>query len=153
MKGNIFFPVSIDINNKNCLVVGAGKIALKKVKKLLEYGAKVELISPEILTEFYNLNIKITKRKFEDRDIEERFLVIAATNDMELNRRISESSMEKGILVNNVTSKDCMNIRFSAIIKNEGCQIAISGSGEPKKIVELKKKLEKILKFCFPQKE
>ena len=108
---------------------------------------------PFEFTEFYNLNIKITKRKFEDRDIEERFLVIAATNDMELNRRISESSMEKGILVNNVTSKDCMNIRFSAIIKNEGCQIAISGSGEPKKIVELKKKLEKILKFCFPQKE
>ena len=66
MKGNIFFPVSIDINNKNCLVVGAGKIALKKVKKLLEYGAKVELISPEILTEFYNL--KLDKKVLDKAD-------------------------------------------------------------------------------------
>lgn len=145
MENRRFFPLFVDINNRNCLVVGAGKIALKKIKKLLNYGARVEVIAPDILEEIYSLNIKITKRKFETADIDDRFLVVAGTDNFELNNKIVELCEAKGILVNNITSKTDMNTRFSAVIERENFQISISANGNPREAVRIKEYLKKLL--------
>ena len=147
---NKFFPVSIDLNNKNVLVIGAGKIALRKIATLLNYNCNITVITKEILEEKFlelekNNKIKIFKnQEFEEKFLENIFLVITATDNEILNKEISQLCMSKNILVNNVTSKDDMNIRFMSIYEKDDIQIAISANGNPKKAVEIKNKIKDI---------
>ena len=147
---NKFFPVSIDINNKNILVIGAGKIALRKVETLLNYNCNIIVITKDILEEKFlelekNNKIKILKnQEFEEKFLENIFLVIAATDNEVLNKNISQLCMSKNILVNNITSKDDMNVRFVSIYEKDDIQIAISANGNPKKAIEIKNKIKNI---------
>ena len=147
---NKFFPVSIDLNNKNVLIVGAGKIALRKVETLLNYNCNIIAITKDILEERFlelekNNKIKIFKnQEFEEKFLENIFLVITATDNEILNKGISQLCMSKNILVNNVTSKDDMNVRFMSIYEKDDIQIAISANGNPKKAVEIKNKIKDI---------
>ncbi|WP_335996187.1 bifunctional precorrin-2 dehydrogenase/sirohydrochlorin ferrochelatase [Fusobacterium polymorphum] len=147
---NKFFPVSIDLNNKNVLVIGAGKIALRKIETLLNYNCNINIITKEILEEKFlelekNNKIKIFKnQEFEEKFLENIFLVITATDNEILNKEISQLCMSKNILVNNITSKDDMNVRFMSIYEKDDIQIAISANGNPKKAVEIKNKIKDI---------
>ena len=147
---NKFFPVSIDINNKNILVIGAGKIALRKVETLLNYNCNIIVITKDILEEKFlelekNNKIKILKnQEFEDKFLENIFLVVVATDNEVLNKNISQLCMSKNILVNNITSKDDMNVRFASIYEKDEIQIAISANGNPKKAIEIKNKIKDI---------
>ncbi|EFD80349.1 precorrin-2 oxidase [Fusobacterium animalis D11] len=147
---NKFFPVSIDLNNKNILVIGAGKIALRKVETLMSYNCNILVITKDILEEKFlelekNNKIKILKnQEFEEKFLENFFLVIAATDNEVLNKNISQLCMSKNILVNNITSKDDMSVRFVSIYEKDDIQIAISANGNPKKAVEIKNKIKDI---------
>ena len=147
---NKFFPVSIDLNNKNVLIVGAGKIALRKVETLLNYNCNIIVITKDILEERFlelekNNKIKIFKnQEFEEKFLENIFLVVTATDNEILNKEISQLCMSKNILVNNISSKDDMNVRFMSIYEKDDIQIAISANGNPKKAVEIKNKIKDI---------
>lgn len=144
---NSFFPLFIDLRNKSALVIGAGKIAFRKVETLLKYGAKVTVITKEIKEEkFFNLkNIDIKIGEFNETLLENRFIVVAATDNPDFNRYIYELCNSKNILVNNITSKEEMNCRFASILETEKYQIAISANGNPTKSKALKNKLKEIL--------
>lgn len=144
---NNFFPLFINLRNKSALVIGAGKIAFRKVETLLKYGAKVTVITKEIKEEkFFNLkNIDIKIGEFNETLLENRFIVVAATDNPEFNRYIYEFCNSKNILVNNITSKEEMNCRFASILETEEYQIAISANGNPTKSKALKNKLKEIL--------
>ena len=144
---NNFFPLFINLRNKNALVIGAGKIAFRKVETLLKYGAKVTVITKEIKEEkFFNLkNIDIKIGEFNETILENRFIVVAATDNPDFNRYIYELCNSKNILVNNITSKEEMNCRFASILETEEYQIAISANGNPTKSKALKNKLKEIL--------
>lgn len=144
---NNFFPLFIDLRNKSALVIGAGKIAFRKVETLLKYGAKVTVITKEIKEEkFFNLkNIDIKIGEFNETLLENRFIVVAATDNPDFNRYIYELCNSKNILVNNITSKEEMNCRFASILETEKYQIAISANGNPTKSKALKNKLKEIL--------
>ena len=147
---NKFFPVSIDLNNNNILVIGAGKIALRKVETLMSYNCNILVITKDILEEKFlelekNNKIKILKnQEFEEKFLENFFLVIAATDNEVLNKNISQLCINKNILVNNITSKDDMNVRFTSIYEKDDIQIAISANGNPKKAIEIKNKIKNI---------
>ena len=146
-----YFPIFINVEKKDILVIGGGKIAYRKIKILLNYGAEIEVITPQIVEQkikllFEERKIDVTLRKFENRDIENRFLVVGATDDKELNKRIYELGDSKNILVNNITTKEDLNARFCAIYKGDDFQVAIStDEGDPKRALELKKQIEKSL--------
>ena len=147
---NKFFPVSINLNNKNILVIGAGKIALRKTEMLLNYNCNINVITKDILEEKFlelekNNKIKILKnQEFEEKFLENIFLVVVATDNETLNKKISQLCMSKNILVNNVTSKDDMKVRFASIYEKNDIQIAISANGNPKKAIEIKNKIKDI---------
>lgn len=145
MEKKSFFPIFVDLNDKECLVIGGGNIALRKTEKLLEYGAKVRVISPQVKHEFMDLDIELKKNYFCESDLEHPFLVIAATDNEDLNLKIVEMCNEKNILVNNITSKSNMSARFAAVLENQDYQVAISAKGNPKKALELKKEIEKTI--------
>ena len=150
---NKFFPVSIDLNNKNILVIGAGKIALRKVETLMSYNCNILVITKDILEEKFlelekNNKIKILKnQEFDKKFLENIFLVIAATDNEVLNKNISQLCINKNILVNNITSKDDMNVRFASIYEKDDVQIAISANGNPKKAIEIKNKIKDIFRL------
>ena len=147
---NKFFPVSIDLNNKNVLIIGAGKIALRKVETLLNYNCNINVITKEVLEEKClelekDNKIKILKnQEFKEKFLQDIFLVVVATDNEVLNKNISQLCMNKNILVNNITSKNDMNIRFASIYEKDDIQIAISANGNPKKAVEIKNKIKDI---------
>ena len=136
-----FFPLFIDLKNKNILVIGAGKIAFRKVETLLKYNTNITVITKDIKEEKFltlkNINIKIGE--FEETLLEGKFLVIAATDNPEF-------CNSKNILVNNITSKEEMNCRFVSILETEDYQIGISAKGNPSKSKALKNILKNILK-------
>lgn len=144
---NKFFPLFINLTGKKALVIGAGKIAYRKVKTLLEYGASVSVITKEIKEEkffnFKNLNIKIGE--FDETLLNDIFIVVAATDNSEFNRYIFELCNSKNILVNNITSKEDMNCRFSSVLETDDYQIAISAKGNPVKSKALKNRLKDII--------
>ena len=147
---NKFFPVSIDLNNRNVLIIGAGKISLRKVETLLKYNCNITVITKKILEEKFlelekNNKIKIFKnQEFEEKFLQDIFLVVVATDNKVLNKNISQLCMNKNILVNNITSKNDMNVRFASIYEKDDIQIAISANGNPKKAVEIKNKIKNI---------
>ena len=90
------FPLYVDISNKNCVVVGGGNTAARKIEKLLLFNAKVTVIAPDICEEITKIkDIKIIKRKFEDSDLNGAFIVVGATDDDKTNSRISQICREK----------------------------------------------------------
>lgn len=139
----MFFPVFLNIENKNCLVIGGGKVALRKINKLLKYKACITVVSKNIIEDIKRLsdkNLKIIEHEFKEfKDIKylkKFFLIIAATNDKELNENIAEICVKENILINNVSSKDNMNIRFGVSIEKEDYSIGISANGNPSKALE-----------------
>ncbi|MGL4254583.1 MAG: precorrin-2 dehydrogenase/sirohydrochlorin ferrochelatase family protein [Fusobacteriaceae bacterium] len=145
-RGKNFFPVMVDIEGMPCLVVGAGKIAKRKIATLKEYGAHVTVVAPEILEEIEKIEkILIIRKSFSEKDLEGKFLVVAATDKDEVNSNIVKLCKERGMLVNNITSKSNMNLSFMSVLEEDDYKIGISGKGNPKKALEIKKIIKKAL--------
>ena len=108
-------------------------------------------ISEEEFLELEKENkIKILKnQEFEEKFLEGAFLVVSATDNKELNDKISKLCMSKNILVNNITSQDNMNLRFMSILSNDDIQISITANGNPKKAVEVKNKIKEFFEKIF----
>ena len=145
----MFFPVCIDIENKKCLVIGGGKIAYKKIKTLSRYNSDItviaEVIKEEKIREIGNIDIR--EKRFSDENLREYMLVVAATDDKELNEEIAEFCIKNNILVNNVTSKNKMNVRFGAILEDEDYQILVSSHGKNcKNSKKLRDEIKNIIK-------
>lgn len=145
---NRFFPLFVDITGKNVLIVGAGKIALRKAKTLLEYGAAISVVTKEVAEpEFLKLkDVHIEKREFVEHDIKDKFLVVAATDNAEFNNYIYNICKLNNTLVNNITSKTDMNCRFVSTVETSEYQIGISAKGNPVKSKALKDKISEFLK-------
>jgi siroheme synthase-like protein len=135
----------IDIENVDCLVVGGGKIAYRKVMDLLQFNAKVTVIAPEVCNEITILSdITILRKEYEPNDIAGRFLVIAATDSESLNRKIADECKLHKILVNAVDIKDACSFIFPAIIKRDNLVVSIStGGNSPAGAAYLKQKISK----------
>ena len=151
----MWFPLFVNLKNKKVLVIGGGKVAFKKISKIMEYEAEITVIAENIpeekLLELKNLKIENNRKIENNKDeieklVEEYFLVIAATDNEELNENIAEICDSKGILVNNVSSKTKMNSMFGGIVKNDEFQIAISTSGKNcKRSRAMKSEIQKVL--------
>ena len=90
-----YYPVNLDIKNRACLVIGGGGVGTRKVKTLADCGAVVTVVSPEISTPLEKMAaaglITLEKRAYRDSDLEGKFLVIGATDDEALNRRMTDT--------------------------------------------------------------
>ena len=134
----MFFPLFINIENKEVLIIGGGKIGGRKAQTLREYGGNITVYSEKVTEEtiLADENIKVVNKnvlhdKAEIKELVKKyFLVVVATDDTELNDRISHVCMNENILVNNVSSKTEMNAMFTAVVKNDEFQIGIGSYGK-----------------------
>lgn len=128
-----YYPVYLDLNRRCCLVVGAGKVAARKVISLLEAGALVRVVSPEAVEEVAGLarqgSIDWQRRGFDKSDLEGVFLVVGATSDPEVNRQVYQAADSASILVNIVDEPGLCNFIVPSVIRRGEFQIAISSGG------------------------
>lgn len=142
-----YFPFFVDVQNQNCLVVGGGVVALRKIEKLLPFNPNITVVSPKVHKEILSIeNINIIKRKFDFNDLKEKSFVITATDDKVLNKEIYNSCKENNIPVNTVDDKDNCSFIFPALARNNGVTVAISTSGKsPLYAKYLRKKIESLI--------
>lgn len=142
-----YFPFYIDIENKNCVVVGGGVVAFRKIEKLLPFNPVITVVAPKICDEILKISeIKICNRNFKDSDIINAFMVISATDDEELNQHIFELCNEKNILVNTVDDKKKCGFVFPALAKTKNITVGISTSGKsPLYARYLREKIENLI--------
>lgn len=161
-----YFPMFVDMTERECLIVGGGNVAYRKVIVMLDFGAKVTVVAEDICDELRKLKIddiasedktgsytankenRITfiKRRFERKDCDGMEMVIAATDDNALNHEIAEYCKAKDIMVNAVDQKaDCRFI-FPSYIKEKNLVAAFSSGGNSPVLTQyLKGKEQEIL--------
>ncbi|WP_297325805.1 siroheme synthase CysG [Nitrosomonas sp.] len=129
-----FLPIFLNINNKTCLVVGGGEVAARKIMLLLEAGAQVCVVSPELDTALneYRVQGRINHYAgyFQPEHLENIVLVIAATNDRTVNQQISEAARQRQIPVNVVDDPDLCTFIMPSIVDRSPLLIAISSGGQ-----------------------
>lgn len=118
-----FFPLFIDLKNKNVLVVGGGRIASRRVNTLLEFGAKVKIVAPKVCDELNILKLQnkidVINRDYLSQDINQCSLVIAATDKREVNQRIGEEAKKAEIFVSVADCKEESTFYFPAVFESE----------------------------------
>jgi siroheme synthase-like protein len=140
------YPIFLDLKDRPVLVVGAGKVALRKAKGLVEAGARITVVAPEWEPEFETMQVRIVARRFRASDLAGCTLVFAATDDRLTNHRIGIAAKGKGIFANIADSVEECGFIVPARVQRDSVQIAVSTGGEsPRLSAELRRKLEDIL--------
>lgn len=142
-----YYPVYLDIRQRRCLVVGGGAVATRKATALLDCDAKVTVVSPDITLQLRELAakgaLKLIVRAYRSSDLKGMFLVIGATDDEGLNRRISRDARDRNMLVNIADRPQACNFILPAIVRRGDLVIAISTSGQsPALAKKLRQQLE-----------
>lgn len=129
-----YYPIFVDLNDQNVLVVGGGEVAERKIKNLLTYGCQIYIISTHLTPYLKEL---VTKNKIHhipyeslSKFLDDAFMVIVATDDPEVNSQIASQAKKRGILVNAVDQPGDCNFIVPSIVKRGGLQIAISTSAK-----------------------
>ena len=126
-----FFPFFIDLAGKKILIVGGGRVALRKAEKLLPFGADIAAVSPVFCDGLPALGtVSLYCREFRDSDIDGAFAVIAATDDRALNTHIYRICTERNILVNTVDTPEDCGFYFPALVQSGNVTCGISTGGE-----------------------
>jgi siroheme synthase-like protein len=142
----IYYPVFLDLKGKRVLVAGAGAVALRKTRGLLEAGAAVTVVAPEARAEFDALPVRLLRRRFRASDVRAAALVFAATNDRGVNRRVAQAARRRGIPVNVADSAAECGFLVPARIRRGDVQIAVSTGGRsPRLAAALRRKIESAL--------
>jgi uroporphyrin-III C-methyltransferase/precorrin-2 dehydrogenase/sirohydrochlorin ferrochelatase len=127
-------PIFLKLDGRRCLLVGAGLVALDKIGSLLKTGLELTVVAPEARPEIQQLAIETKlqwiQRPFEPADLDGRFLVITATDSLEVNGLVYRESVERGILCNSVDDIPNCDFYFGSVVSRGDLQIAISTSGQ-----------------------
>ena len=147
---NEFFPVFLNLKDRLCIVIGGGKVAERKVENLLKVKVKIKVISPELTFKLKKLveegKIEWEKRKYQKGDLNSAWLVIAATNDPEVQKEIYKEAEERHIFCNVVDVPELCSFIVPSIIKRGPLIIAISTSGvSPAVARRLRETLEELI--------
>ncbi|MDY6824992.1 MAG: bifunctional precorrin-2 dehydrogenase/sirohydrochlorin ferrochelatase [Thermodesulfobacteriota bacterium] len=129
-----YYPVCLDIRDKQCLVVGGGSVATRKVESLLAYSGSVSVVAPTVTetlaTMAENGRITLARRGYDATDADDVFLIIGATNDARLNRKIKSDADERNILCNIADFPEACNFILPSVIQRGDFQVTISTAGK-----------------------
>lgn len=146
----IHYPVFLNLKDRQCLVIGGGLVASRKVKNLLTANAKVTVISPQVSDELKQLasdnKITVIEREYQTTDIAVAFLIVAATDDSEVNAQVAEQANNANIMVNVADNAKLCSFIFPSILDRSPVTIAVStGGASPVLARQLRMKLETLM--------
>ena len=143
-----YYPVSLDLKGRPCIVIGGGKVAERKVRGLLSCEAAVQVISPELtpgLAELFRAGrLSWQDRDYEPGDLEHGFLVIAATDNEQVQQQTYEEAQKRNILINVADVPARCNFILPATARQGDLTISVSTGGKsPALAKQLRQQLEK----------
>jgi precorrin-2 dehydrogenase/sirohydrochlorin ferrochelatase len=143
-----FFPMLVNLAGRKCVVVGAGTIAAAKIEGLLLCGADVVVVSPRAVTAIQGLarngRLVWRRRAFSQRDVQGKFLAIAATDSSKGNEAVFRACEAGGVLCNSVDDPEHCDFIYPAVARRGPLQIAISTGGRsPALAARLRRELER----------
>ena len=137
------FPLFADLAGKRVLVVGGGSVARRKVDALLAAGARVLVGAPRIDADIVAAGVETRLGEFDEAWFDEAWLVVAATDDRTVNRRVADVGARRRVLVNVVDDIELSSFQVPAVVERGPVQIAISSAGAAPMLVRaLREKLE-----------
>jgi precorrin-2 dehydrogenase/sirohydrochlorin ferrochelatase len=135
------YPVVLCLRGRQCLLVGGGEVARRKVERLLAAGATVAVIAPSLSPALQILwqrgEITWEKRSYREGDLEGFFLVFAASSDPVVNQKVGEEAHQRGILCNVVDCPAASSFLTPAVVEWEGLTVALSSGGKSPYLVGL----------------
>lgn len=152
--GNQLFPVFLKLNNLHTVLVGGGNVGLEKLTAILNNSnyAKVTIISREFLPEIHSLasvyeGLNIIQKSFTDDDLNTAEVVIAATNDSDLNNYIRQSAHDRKLLINVADKPELCDFYLGSIVQKGDLKLAISTNGKSPTVA---KRLKEVLNESLP---
>lgn len=150
---NLYYPVMIEMKDKNVVVFGGGRVAFRKVISLLQCEAKVTVISIDFIDEFNKLldqfsNLILIKDSYKEEYLKDNYLVVGATNSRETNLSIREKAREFTILCNMVDNGENSDYIFPSVVRRGDLILSVSTSG---KSPSFSKKIKNTLEEEYPK--
>lgn len=144
------FPIFLNLHGRQCLVVGGGTVAERKLSSLLDAGAHVTLVAPQITDEIRitltQANVTYHERVFQDSDIDGHFLIITATDNAQLNAHIAALADTRNIPVNVVDDQSLCSFIVPSVVDRSPVMVAVStGGASPVLARQLRMKLETMI--------
>ncbi|MEZ3434917.1 MAG: bifunctional precorrin-2 dehydrogenase/sirohydrochlorin ferrochelatase [Lachnospiraceae bacterium] len=145
----LYFPLFVDISQKEIVVAGGGKVAERRVNTLLSFTEHIKVVSPELTEGLHHLaengQIVWLEKLYESKVLEGADIVLAATDDASCNEQIVRDCRKRGILVNTAHKKELCDFYFPAVDIRENIVIGINASGiNHKQVKQMRKDLETI---------
>ena len=143
----VYYPVYLDLRDRLALIIGGGEVAERKVASLLRCGARVNIVAKTLTSSFEKWEeegrIRYLGKAYQSSFLDGAFLVIAATDDPDLNQKVSKDAEKRGILINAVDQPEDCNFIVPSILRRGELTIAISTSGQsPALAKKIRKELE-----------
>lgn len=129
MQEKRYYVACLDVEDRDCLIVGGGEVALEKARGLVECGARVTVVAPEVAAGLRELPVELVERSYEEGDLDSRFLVMAATSNAELNRRVYEQAEAASLLCNVADAPELCSFILPAIHRQDPIAIAVTTGG------------------------
>ena len=155
MEGNTLFPVFIKLQTLRTLLVGAGPVGLEKLSALLSNSpsAQIKVVALEVIPEVAALcrefpNVQLHQKAFEEQDLDDVNLVMAATNNESLNQEIRSLASVRKLLVNFADKPALCDFYLGSVVKKGDLKIAISTNGKSPTVA---KRLKELLNESLPE--
>jgi precorrin-2 dehydrogenase / sirohydrochlorin ferrochelatase len=124
-----YYMACLDLEDRRCLVVGGGSVGLEKTRGLLDCGAVVTVVAPEIEPDLQLLPVRWRRKRYESADLEGSFLVVAATPDRAVNRRVFVDAEARSLLCNVVDDPELCSFILPAVHRRDPIAVAVSTGG------------------------
>jgi precorrin-2 dehydrogenase / sirohydrochlorin ferrochelatase len=129
MSEHRYYMACLDLSGRSVLVVGGGRVALEKVEGLLDCGATVTVVAPQIVPELEHLPVELVRRAYRTDDLAGRFLVVAATSTRSVNRRVFRDAETRPLLCNVVDVPELCSFILPAVHREGPIAVAVSTGG------------------------
>lgn len=139
----MFYPMMINLDNKNVTIIGGGKVAFRKAKKFLEFNCNIKLVSSSFIEDFDNIDVKLINDNYKEDYLKESFLVIAATSSKKVNEDIASYCKTNNIMCNIADDINLSDFIVPSSIKRGDLVISVSTMGNsPSLSSKIRKELE-----------
>ena len=122
------FPAFLDLRSRRVVVVGGGPVAASKLDALLDAGADVVVVAPDVVPEIERRGVVVHRRPFEDGDLDGAWWVVAAA-PKDVNRRVVAAAEARRVFVNAVDDPEHATAYLGGVVRRDGVTVAISTDG------------------------
>jgi siroheme synthase-like protein len=123
------YPIFLHLRSRPVLLVGGGHVAAGKLAGLVEAGAQITVVAPEIRSELLRPGVRYAPRAFQPADLDGKWLAVAAATP-EVNREVADAAEVRGIFVNAVDDKGSASAYLGGVVRKGGVTVAVSTGGE-----------------------